>query len=607
MMNQQVSGIPFAEARRRVTMSFPTTMWGTVLLAAASTLPASSWTAQTRVNYVYVPGTTIAGVPVVAVSPVNGRVYVASQAGWNASNGNDMIIGFDRGIIRGRSIDWSYTATHAIEASPRGHKCLAPAIAVGSLNGQEIIHLTYWDHIGSEDVLYVRSTDGGDSWSTPVNLSNTGTASQSSLAADDQGNVFVIWTDWYGNAGGNNLDIYLRKGTCNGSNTVWQAARKIENNPNTKSLYPKIFREPAGKLHFIWADRLVLPPKLTYTYSVDGGNTVAPLQTVFTGDPNNDMQGAAVAVDAAGTVYAAAQCPPAYGNTGPTHLYLCTRTPGGDWSVPSIVDGSDPCANPYMTADNAGHVFLSWLRYTNGQYDIIVRQHGPLGWYCNSNATNDGLWKGYTGGNVIVDPVNGFLHVVTDNTPDGTHQIYATTLDLRAGPPPVTDAASSASDAQIVLNWRNPVEPDMSAVHIVYRTDRYPTAPTGEAGTLPAGEAPAVCGTSGTFTHTGLTNYVTYYYALYNRDDYGNYASPVLISAHTPGQIPGDLDHDDDVDQADFGLLQPCLSGSFIAQPDPACRLALMDIDNDVDQYDVDLFIGCMSGPEVQAELYCAD
>src|SRR5512142_2195492 len=104
-----------------------------VLLATGAF--GSSWTPQTRINYVYVPGTTIAGAPDVAVSPITGRVYAAYQTMWNDYNGNDDVIGLARGIPVGRSIDWSGTANQPIECTPRGHKHLSPAIAVGSGNG----------------------------------------------------------------------------------------------------------------------------------------------------------------------------------------------------------------------------------------------------------------------------------------------------------------------------------------------------------------------------------------------------------------------------------------------------------------------------------------
>ena len=67
----------------------------------------------------------------------------------------------------------------------------------------------------------------------------------------------------------------------------------------------------------------------------------------------------------------------------------------------------------------------------------------------------------------------------------------------------------------------------------------------------------------------------------------------------------GDFDHDDDVDQEDFGFFQVCLSGSGIAQPDPACEPAQLDDDNDVDQDDFAVFLACFSGANVAPPPEC--
>jgi M6 family metalloprotease-like protein len=71
------------------------------------------------------------------------------------------------------------------------------------------------------------------------------------------------------------------------------------------------------------------------------------------------------------------------------------------------------------------------------------------------------------------------------------------------------------------------------------------------------------------------------------------------------GSIPGDLDHDSDVDQADFGLLQGCMSGTGVAQTRPECAEMSLDHDSDVDQSDLQVLLRCLSGPDTAAELDC--
>lgn len=70
---------------------------------------------------------------------------------------------------------------------------------------------------------------------------------------------------------------------------------------------------------------------------------------------------------------------------------------------------------------------------------------------------------------------------------------------------------------------------------------------------------------------------------------------------------PGDFDRDGDVDHADFGHLQACMSGSLIQQTDPNCQDAKLNSDDFVDQLDLDIFLRCVSGSQISADPGCAD
>jgi len=69
----------------------------------------------------------------------------------------------------------------------------------------------------------------------------------------------------------------------------------------------------------------------------------------------------------------------------------------------------------------------------------------------------------------------------------------------------------------------------------------------------------------------------------------------------------GDFDLDGDVDQADFGHLQGCLSGPNVPQNDPGCTSARLDGDKDVDWADLVVFRACMTGAGVPADPSCAE
>jgi hypothetical protein len=84
----------------------------------------------------------------------------------------------------------------------------------------------------------------------------------------------------------------------------------------------------------------------------------------------------------------------------------------------------------------------------------------------------------------------------------------------------------------------------------------------------------------------------------------GSVPSNAALLTVNPLTQPGDFDHDGDVDQQDFGVLQWCLA---IANPsgDPTCAPADLDGDNTINGQDVGLFIGCMSGSKIPASITC--
>jgi len=78
------------------------------------------------------------------------------------------------------------------------------------------------------------------------------------------------------------------------------------------------------------------------------------------------------------------------------------------------------------------------------------------------------------------------------------------------------------------------------------------------------------------------------------------------VDAYFAAFLP-DFDGDGDIDLADYGAFQACLTGSFTPQTLPECQLARLDDDSDVDADDTSLFLGCLSGAGVPLEADCLD
>ena len=70
-------------------------------------------------------------------------------------------------------------------------------------------------------------------------------------------------------------------------------------------------------------------------------------------------------------------------------------------------------------------------------------------------------------------------------------------------------------------------------------------------------------------------------------------------------QVGPDLDRDGDVDLADFGLFQICLSGENVDQTAESCNNAKLDPDSDVDMNDMTIFLQCLAGPNILPTAGC--
>jgi arylsulfatase A-like enzyme len=95
-----------------------------------------------------------------------------------------------------------------------------------------------------------------------------------------------------------------------------------------------------------------------------------------------------------------------------------------------------------------------------------------------------------------------------------------------------------------------------------------------------------------------------YYRCKVSNSDGSIYSNAARLLVVGSPAVPGDFDHDGDVDQEDFGHLQLCLDGDGFFCPDD-CRDADLDNDSDVDLSDFNAFKKCLSGAGILASPGC--
>jgi len=386
-------------------------------------------------------------------------------------------------------------------------------------------------------------------------------------------------------------DIIYR--SWNGSN--WSAETVLGPVENSYYHRPSITVGPDDKVHAVWIGtggaRNVL-----YYRNFDGNNWSSAKivgQSTPEGSPGSFLNWANVSAVSANDL-------------------LVVWHDDNSTSAPSII--------VYSVSHDGGQTWSSQQTLMQGHSPSTDARNGEAYVVCTQESGENSIvyykWDGssFSSPEVAVPPNNwmGWLDVAAGEYNDA-HVVYATTLNdqnviaytykipSNIPPDPVTNFVAAEGNQQNELSWTNPTNGNFTGTMIRASNTGYPESPTD--GNLVV-EQSAAPGSTDEYIHSGLSNGETYYYTAFAHTSLPAYSSGLNALA-TP-HVPGDFDHDNDIDIQDFGSFQLCLTGSFVSQEDPACIDALMDNDDDVDQDDVVLFKGCLSGANVVADLSCA-
>lgn len=120
-----------------------------------------------------------------------------------------------------------------------------PALAAGTSG----LHLVYESSDQNNDIYY-RSQAPGSEWSQPVNLSHSaGVSSEPALSVESDGSVDVVWSDT--TSGNDHPDIYFCRSSDGGK--TWSEPLDISHTPRL-SHSPHVAAARDGNLQAIWLD-----------------------------------------------------------------------------------------------------------------------------------------------------------------------------------------------------------------------------------------------------------------------------------------------------------------------------------------------------------------
>lgn len=229
------------------------------------------------------------------------------------------------------------------------------------------------------DIFFARSTDGGGSFDTPVNLSDTiagdGKGRLSAqrwhngsldLVLTPGGEIHVAWTEYEG-------ALWHRRSTDGGQS--FAEPTHIAGGATMPARGPSLAVEGGEIVHLAWTVGEDPSADVRLVASTDGGITFGPPTVVGESDGHADAP--KLAVDGEGTVhlvYAEA----GRGSRRRSHIQYTRRSAGDDWfDVPRVISradasGVDAVGFPSLSVDGDGNLYVVWERFP-------TRRARPLG------------------------------------------------------------------------------------------------------------------------------------------------------------------------------------------------------------------------------------
>jgi len=210
------------------------------------------------------------------------------------------------------------------------------------------------DTSGDWELLFSKSTDGGKTFSKPVNLPKGDTSPRLPDIAIYKGTIYVAWADLSKESG----DISFSKSTDGGQ--TWSAPINISNNKGFSDA-PDIAIDKDGNIYVVFDDATTKKSQILFSRSTDGGNTFSAPMAIA--NPARDNGFPNIVIDSKGNIFVAYyEYPPTGSNVKGSYNYSTdagqtfvgfANIPGAEYVTEAPIE---------LVADGVGNIYMTWTK-----------------------------------------------------------------------------------------------------------------------------------------------------------------------------------------------------------------------------------------------------
>jgi len=302
---------------------------------------------------------------------------------------------------------------------------------------------------GDWDIYFSKSADLGGTWSTNIRVDDGGTYGQHHprMTLDDSDTLFVVWDDERGSSVQTQTNIYFIKSSDRGQNFDVPSIQVDDAGPGVlNQKFPDVAVDQEGNIYVAWEDDRVGDMDIYSSVSTDGGLSFET-NVLVSDDAQDFMQSAPRMVAIGSKPYVVWSD----GRNANNDIYYSYSNDYGlTYAANARIDhaaGSVDAMNPDVAVGSDNTMYVFWTDNRNSSQDIFMSwSHDLTTFFPDQQASDPGLLTVQSFPSVAIDKY-GKLYCAYQDNRNGDYDIYVAT-SISGGMP---GAAPSLS-----LGWVNP-------------------------------------------------------------------------------------------------------------------------------------------------------